>query len=72
MSIDAGEQPRNGMAVAFELLELAVLMRGERHRREHPEASEEEVAAVVLAWRRDRPGAPFGDAIGRQVSWPRS
>jgi Rv0078B-related antitoxin len=60
-----------GMVVAMELLELGLKMRAERHRREHPEASEAEVAAVVHAWKVDRPGAPFGDAPGRSVSWPR-
>lgn len=71
MSSTVEEEPKNGMAVAIELLELALLMRGERHRREHPEATEEEVAAVVQAWKVDRPGAPNGDAIGRVVPWPR-
>ncbi len=62
---------KSGMAVAIELLELALLMRAERHRREHPEATEEEVAAVVQAWKVDRPGAPHGDSNGRPVPWPR-
>lgn len=72
MSLPVDSEPRNGTAIAIELLELALQMRGERHRREHPDASEEEVAAVVHAWKVDRPGAPFGDAEGRSVSWPRS
>ncbi len=71
MSAPVEEEPKSGMAIAFELFELALLMRGERHRREHPEATEEEVAAVVQAWKTDRPGAPYGDAIGRVVPWPR-
>jgi Rv0078B-related antitoxin len=71
MSLPANHDLKNGMAVAIELLELALLMRGERHRREHPEATEEEVAAVVQAWKVDRPGSPNGDAIGRSVPWPR-
>lgn len=71
MSTPVEEAPENGMAVAIELLELALLMRGERHRREHPDATEEEVAAVVQAWKVDRPDAPNGDAVGRVVPWPR-
>jgi hypothetical protein len=57
--------------MALELLELALLMSGERHRREFPEATDEEVAHVVQAWKVERPGAPNGDAIGRSVPWPR-
>ncbi len=59
------------MATAIELLEVALLMRAERHRREHPNATDAEVEVVVQAWKVDRPGAPFGDAEGRSVSWPR-
>jgi Rv0078B-related antitoxin len=59
------------MAIAFDLLEMAVSMRAERHRRENPEANETEVEAVIHAWLLDRPGAPDGDAVGRAVSWPR-
>ena len=71
MSLPDRENPKSGMAVAIELLELALLMRAERHRREHPGATEEEVAAVVQAWKVDRPGAPHGDGNGRPVPWPR-
>lgn len=62
---------RTGMAVALDLLEFSLLVRAERHRREHPLATEEEVAEVVTAWKTDRPGAPLGDAEGRSVPWPR-
>jgi hypothetical protein len=61
----------SGIAIASELLELAMAMRAQRHRREHPDATDAEVDAVVRAWRLDRPGAPFGDAEGVSVSWPR-
>jgi Rv0078B-related antitoxin len=78
-STESGENPleevetdtKNGMAIAFELLELALLMRGERHRREFPEATDEEIACVVQAWKIERPGAPYGDAVGISVPWPR-
>ena len=72
MSSSVGSEPKNGMAVAIELLEMALKMRAERHRREHPDATTDEVEAVVHAWKVDRPGAPFGDAEGRSVPWPRS
>lgn len=53
------------LAVAFELLDMGMRMRAERHRREHPEATEADVDAVVFAWMRDRPGATLGDSPGR-------
>lgn len=56
----------SGLAVALELLETSVQLRAQRHRREHPEATESEVAAVVQAWLLARPGAPDGDAPGRR------
>lgn len=65
-------QPPSGLAVALELFELGRALRGQRHRREFPNATESEVEVVVHAWEVDRPGAPFGDAIGRPISWPRS
>jgi hypothetical protein len=53
-----------GVALAFELTETGAAMRAQRYRREHPRATEEEVAAVVKAWMLERPGAPLGDAEG--------
>jgi len=40
-------------------------------RREHPEASDHEIDALLTAWLQTRPGAEHGDAVGRPVSWPR-
>ena len=60
------------MSVAIELHEAGRLMRAERHRREHPGATDAEVQETVNAWLRERPGAEFGDAEGRPVSLPRT
>ena len=60
------------MAVAFELLELGIAIRGERFRREHPGCTDAEVDEAVQTWLLERPGAPWGDAIGRSVTFPRS
>jgi len=62
---------RFALEVASDLLDAAMAIRAQRHRREHPEASEEEVARVVDAWVKARPGATDGDAEGRWVSIPR-
>lgn len=54
--------PRSGgLALAIELLEAGMALQAQRYRREHPGASEAEVAAFVQAWLLDRPGAPMGD-----------
>ena len=58
---DVEEYP---LETIFALFEMAVRMRGERHRSDHPEATEAEVDAVVQAWLSHRPGAEFGDAEG--------
>jgi hypothetical protein len=40
-------------------------------RRTHLDLTEPEIEARVRAWLAERPGAPFGDAVGRPVTWPR-
>lgn len=59
------ERAEYPLQTAFDLFRFGVEMRAERHRREHPEATEAEVEAVVRAWLQERPGAELGDAIGR-------
>ncbi|MGH8951455.1 MAG: hypothetical protein ACRDX9_08515 [Acidimicrobiia bacterium] len=61
-----------GLRVALELVDLGAQLHAQRHRRKHPGAPEEEVRAVVLAWLRDRPMAPDGDAVGSVTTWPRT
>lgn len=52
----------------MELLDLAIEMRAQQHRRLHPEGSEADVDKFVQDWLLERPGAPHGDAVGRPVS----
>lgn len=40
-------------------------------RRRHPQAGDEEIERRLREWLSERPGAEFGDAQGRPVSWPR-
>ncbi|MEQ1872624.1 MAG: hypothetical protein ABL953_02765 [Ilumatobacteraceae bacterium] len=54
-----------GVEIACDLAESAAQMVEARFRREHPSASDEEVARCVQRWWSDRPGAPHGDAVGR-------
>lgn len=53
-----------GLALALELTELGAQLQAQRYRREHPGASDADVAQFVRAWMLDRPGAPYGDADG--------
>ena len=56
--------------VALELADLAVEMYEAKVRRDDPGLTEEEVASRVATWRRTRPGAEWGDAMGRRIPWP--
>ena len=40
-------------------------------RRRHPGLSDADIEMRLAAWLRERPGAPFGDAPGNPVRWPR-
>ncbi len=50
--------------MALELSDLGEQMTRARLRREHPDLEAHEVEALVVRWRQDRPGAPFGDYPG--------
>jgi hypothetical protein len=63
--------PAERLATAFELTDLAEEMLRQRVRRTNPSFDESEVEAIVLAWRRTRPGAERGDGEGVPVPWPR-
>ncbi len=56
--------PEERLRVAFDLFEVGVQMTRSRLRREHPDFTDEQIEASVMAWLHDRPGAPFGDYPG--------
>ena len=58
------------LRTALDLFEAGVEMMRQRLRRDHPDLAEREIAARLTAWLRERPGAEFGDAVGRRLSWP--
>jgi hypothetical protein len=62
---------QDGVRCALELYELAERMLEQRLRREHPEWSLADVDAEIERWLLRRPGAEFGDGVGRPVAWPR-
>ena len=41
-------------------------------RRRHPAARDEEIEAMLQAWRLERPGAETGDGDGEPGKWPRA
>jgi hypothetical protein len=53
------------LRAALDLYQLGEQMQRARLRREHPDASVNEIESAVREWRRRRPGAPNGDAVGR-------
>jgi hypothetical protein len=59
------------LRLAFDLFEAGEEMMRQRLRREFPDAGAAEIERRLVSWLQDRPGAPFGDAEGRPVPWPR-
>lgn len=55
------------LRMALELFEDGVALQRQNLRRAHPDASDEEIAQLLRAWLRERPGAEHGDAVGRPV-----
>ena len=68
---DAGGAAATRLRAAIEMFETGVEMMRQTLRRTNPGASEAEIEARLRAWLAERPGAPFGDALGRPVAWPR-
>ena len=58
------------LRTAFDLCELGESMRRAQRRREHPDATDEEIEALLVAWLETRPGAEHGDGWGRAISSP--
>jgi hypothetical protein len=69
---DARDQAAARLRAALEMFETGVQMMRQNLRRDYPTLSDAEIEARVTAWLRERPGAEFGDAVGRRVPWPRS
>jgi hypothetical protein len=59
------------LRTTFDLFVAGVRMMRQNLRRRHPDASEEEIDGHLRAWLSRRPGAEYGDGVGRPVAWPR-
>ncbi|HXD98120.1 MAG TPA: hypothetical protein VN646_16345 [Candidatus Acidoferrum sp.] len=70
-ALDPREAAAARLRTAFEMFETGVAMMRQTLRRTHLDLTEPEIEARVRAWLAERPGAPFGDAVGRPVTWPR-
>jgi len=55
------------MQVAFDLFETAQLIMRQNLRRRHPELEDAEIERRLIEWRHRRPGAEYGDGVGRPV-----
>jgi hypothetical protein len=62
--------PRGVLAPTLELFDLGVEVMRQNLRRQHPDASHQEISERLSAWLRTRPGATFGD-IGSEQARPR-
>jgi hypothetical protein len=61
--------PVERLHLAFELFEAGRDMMRAKLRREHPDATEEEIERRLAEWVSTRPGAEHGDAVGRVLPW---
>jgi hypothetical protein len=68
---DARDQAAARLRVALEMFDIGVEMMRQNLRRAHPTLTDTEIEARLTAWLSERPGAEFGDAVGRRVDWPR-
>ena len=63
-------EAKSRVVMACELHDFGVAIRRQRFVREHPDATESEIDSMLTAWLHDRPGAEFGDAVGRHIAVP--
>ena len=64
---DALEAARRKLRLALELHDVGVNMMRQKLRRQHPRAAEKEIQALLNAWLSERPGAPYGDCLGKPI-----
>ncbi len=60
------------LQLALDMHETGVELMRARLRREHPDADEAALDAMLTRWLRQRPGAEFGDSAGSPRPWTKS
>lgn len=66
--IGCDEKEARNLRLALELFDAGEELKRQSFRRAHPEATETEIESMIIAWLRERPGAPHGDSPGRRIS----
>jgi len=61
------ESAAQRLRLALDLFATGEALMRQRLRRVHPEWTEAHVESEIGTWLRDRPGARYGDAVGRPV-----
>lgn len=61
--------PAEKMRIAFDLHTAGVRLMEQNLRRRFPDAEEDEIRRRLEAWLHERPGAEFGDCVGKVVEW---
>lgn len=64
------ESMRERLRLTFAMFRFGVEMMRQNLRRANPDASEEEIEALLREWLHTRPGAEHGDAVGRPRPLP--
>ncbi|HXV63147.1 MAG TPA: hypothetical protein VEK15_20780 [Vicinamibacteria bacterium] len=62
--------PAERFRIALDLFDDGVRLMRQNLKREHPDASEQQIEERLRAWLRHRPGAEDGDCPGRRLDWP--
>lgn len=63
--------PAERFRTTLALFDFGYRMMQQNLRRKFPAASESDIETRLRAWVSDRPGAEFGDGVGKPIDWPR-
>jgi hypothetical protein len=64
----SGSSAADAFRATLDLFETGVALMRQNLRRAHPDASEEAVDDLLVAWLHERPGAEHGDCPGRVIN----
>jgi hypothetical protein len=67
----SGAEAAERLRLALDLFEAGELIMRQNLRRRFPAASAAEIEERLDRWLSERPGAEFGDTVGRPTTWPR-
>ena len=71
MSTEKADLIAKRFQTTLALFELGEAMLRQKLKRKYPHATEAEIDSQVREWLERRPGAEYGDGVGRPVAWPR-